>query len=942
MNRESAFNASWNPPLSPLKAATETDLRVESYKYRKADFRNKQIALAGMSDTEAPPLASKPTFVKRSRPRNAGISRGSASVGGGVEAVPSSNGRRTLARNEDHDDTEDDGLSSISGVVRRSGGARGGGAGMRATGANRPEKDKKKRAAGAITGGDGGDDDEVSVRGLRSWMISSDNLHITSTQPMFEINSSAKASTSRLNLPSNLDQANLSGSTVAETATPSGYSASALAALKEATPSTRVRQDTSAAAVYDEDENPIALYSGSQDPEQAPPITAATHSMAYQTMADPMTLGDSTLRFGAGHLQGEEGQMPSESVIEAAKERRRRAAAGNAIGGDDYISLSDERQVSKRSERAPHPESTLQREEDEIGSGEDEFADFTGAKERIALTSRGRRREEAMQRKSRAEMIRGEDDDDGGVRGSPGDDADSGDDEYEQVQLRRMGMPGDRQRREKREKSPYRSAPLPDIIPVPGVGATSSLLAMRLAEVQDSLASHTDTIDNSTRSLAQLAEDETENKRQVEAAADKDGWMGDFTAFIESLADLMEVKTPPLDEISTEWDSLYAQRTRMVATRRTKILEDHLAFFWGVSNKSLLPAQQRKRSSDDADGNDSEVTLEEEPSPVLDGDAGSEQRAQRLPLQSDESLLPGDEASFANATTPLRARLASLLDDVQAPEFLWPDARLQADDSVPLHPSSVHSRYRKWRTRYPDDYNGAWGGLSLAGIWEFWAQRELALWDPLRDDLEASLSLQALQHWSEDAGHAALGGDDEVVSTLVNAVFVPRIMQFAECGGFDPWSAKHAIRAVRLARQVVDFVDKQGVRFQSLVGAHLQAYHTQIARLAEVLTSPPTIPPPGFHPESIPRRVAFVRALIGLLSNLLKWSPLVVSPQNRTQMAQMVDVLLSRMVWDYLRDCGETGKQMAEEVLKVLGSAPGVGITDDLRARLSALARASG
>lgn len=61
--------------------------------------------------------------------------------------------------------------------------------------------------------------------------------------------------------------------------------------------------------------------------------------------------------------------IPSESTIKVAKERRERLRKGNAISDEDFISLSVVRKED--APQGPHPESRLMREEDEIGEGED-------------------------------------------------------------------------------------------------------------------------------------------------------------------------------------------------------------------------------------------------------------------------------------------------------------------------------------------------------------------------------------------------------------------------------------------------------------------------------------------------------------------------------------------------------------------------------------------
>lgn len=71
-------------------------------------------------------------------------------------------------------------------------------------------------------------------------------------------------------------------------------------------------------------------------------------------------------------------------------------------GEEDFISLS----VTRRSEDSgPHPDSRLVREEDELGEGDDEFAEYTSAQERIALGKKSRKKEASRRREAMAEMI---------------------------------------------------------------------------------------------------------------------------------------------------------------------------------------------------------------------------------------------------------------------------------------------------------------------------------------------------------------------------------------------------------------------------------------------------------------------------------------------------------------------------------------------------------
>ncbi|CAO1634033.1 unnamed protein product [Sympodiomycopsis kandeliae] len=920
-----------------------------------------------MSDVEGEDLSAsiKPTFVKRSRPRGAARTAASSSSTLNADAPssksngPSANKKSPQLSKEHVQDDEDE--DSPSGVIRRHAGSRGPGRSHRLGTLAQGESNTRKKGEGSKI---------KKATTTSSAALKSYGTHDDAEEPLFEINSSAKASSSKLGLPTNLDQANLAATThTLPHSAENHYSAANLAALKASTPSSRIRQGVADDSVFDEDGNLIPMHETLNNEDEAS-AAGLSSGVAYQTLADPMMQGDTSLRFGAGYLQEEEGQVPSESVIEAAKERRRRAAAGTSIeqdGHEDFIALDDSkgrdlaRYDASMASRSNYSESALQREEDEYGSGEEEFANFTGAQERIALESKDRKRQEARQRRERAEMMQG---DGNGLleSGSGAVSEDDSGDEYEQVQLGRMSMPGDRQRREKREKSPYRPESLPPILPLPVIGEPSRRIAARLEALQESLQMHQRTVETSNHSLSQLEEEEAANKSEVEIAAEKEAWISEFGRFIEALAGLLEEKNPILQEVEQDWTRLLAQRTRLLQRKRAKDIEDDLSLWWGVSSYSILPPGTRGAVGDSEDAMNLDATDEnhhvQEESPTIDGDAQSLIRQERRSHRSKGSntidiLSDADQASFEQAATPIEQRLSTLMADVRAPEFSHPDAVVEgtgSEEALIRHPSSVYNRFLEWRRRYPSDFNGAWGGLAYAGVWEFWTRKELALWDPFYSqgqDLESSGPLQALHQWTEDSLEEQegqpQGGDDEAPTALVNNVFVSRLLQLTERGCYDPWSSQQSTKAIRIVRQVADFSDKNALRFQSLISAFLKVLESHIDRLAFVVgTSAAIAIPPPVMPSASSSKENFLRQVIGpsnsLLFNLIKWSPFITSMESKTLFSRLIDTLLGDVTLSVL-GAGEEGigrdkeRTLVDEVLRSLpATAP---LQDGIKQRLA-------
>lgn len=212
--------------------------------------------------------------------------------------------------------------------------------------------------------------------------------------------------------------------------------------------------------------------------------------------------------------------------------------------------------------------------------------------------------------------------------------------------------------------------------------------------------------------------------------------------------------------------------------------------------------------------------------------------AKRAALSSPDAediytLSPTDAGAFTSARSDTSSRLGALFADVNAPEFQ--DPRALTPSGSP-HPGSIVERFDAWRRRYPDEYSGAWGGLALAGVWEFWARKEMGAWDVLRaaaplgkaaagtDENEKDLGPAGLDEFAWHAGltHYAeahvdlgpVGGDDETIGTIVSNVVVPRLISFVERGAYDPFSSRETRAAVEMVEQVGYVLERHGWRFQ--------------------------------------------------------------------------------------------------------------------------------
>lgn len=283
---------------------------------------------------------------------------------------------------------------------------------------------------------------------------------------------------------------------------------------------------------------------------------------------------------------------------------------------------------------------------------------------------------------------------------------------------------------------------------------------------------------------------------------------------------------------------------------RAKDAEDELSLFYGVPSISLIPSIS-KNGTENGNTNGHPTEVDVPPNPIEDGDALSSIRENRRAIASnsqpsteDEYLLsPPDLSSFLSERNSISSKLVNLFSNVQASVFRDPAARVSSTSSS-LNPSSIAARFSNWRSQYPQEYTGAWGGLALAGVWEFWARWEMLEWDPLRssaprnsqNEIEISskagprgldgfkwhsdLTLYTERHLStsaesnQDQDFQQIGGDDEAVATMVSNLVVPKLCSIAEKGGYDPWSFRDTRAILCLVEEVSYVLERDGWRFQ--------------------------------------------------------------------------------------------------------------------------------
>ncbi|KAJ3784612.1 nineteen complex-related protein 2-domain-containing protein [Lentinula aff. detonsa] len=661
--------------------------------------------------------------------------------------------------------------------------------------------------------------------------------------------------------PDNLDQATISPSHNGPI-----YDAAYLNELKKSTPSSRAPPQASA------------------DPYDADMSVDVSMDSGDVSMVDVVDItGDSDTL------------IHTESTIKQAKERRERLRKSGVPSSEDYISMSVTRKVD---DQGPHPESRLVREEDELGEGDDEYAEYTSAQERIALGKKSRKVEVTKRREMMEELI------------TEAADEDEESTEWEHEQLRRGGHLKLNSSSSKATKLTYVPAQIPPAAPIPTLNSALTRLTQQLAQLTTSHVSNTASLNTLAQEREQVDAREQELRTLVEKAEEKRAWFSSFNEWVESVAAFLDEKYPLLEKLESEHASLLQERHAMIKKRRLQDTEDDLSTFLG----SLPSTQEEIPPQIDEFGREIR-----QPDPAIARQERQRQRRVRLQQYqeantkaddrdywTDSDLPPPDEAAYQDALASIATRTHDILSDVKSKEFLDP----------------AKGRWGTWRSQYEESYVAAFGGLGVVSAWEFWARLESVGWDCIQD----SQSLDSFR-WYHDLYEFCRPGDDgqelgpegDLVSSMVSTAIIPRLSKIVESGALDVYSSSHVRRAADLLEELeasVSEVDQGHLKLQIFQKAVISCFAEVVSENEALLVkyTADYQSASGFNPEAIPARKRYLAQQVKLIKNLIKW-------RKSTGELFGVGQLITRVLDGLILNAADSGWDVGgEEALKEIAS----------------------
>ncbi|KAL1412967.1 hypothetical protein Q8F55_000716 [Vanrija albida] len=637
-------------------------------------------------------------------------------------------------------------------------------------------------------------------------------------------------------------------------------------------------------------------------------LKAATPSRAAKKRDDEDGNGGDGLsqtardKYASTIIEDTSAGIPDHLAVAAAKSRRKAALDAQRAGaeGEDFIALGGD--------KGPHPESRLMREEDEGDEGDEDLADYTEQNSRLYLGKQANKRAAARLKGEIGELI---------ADREAEDESDEETREWEATIVARTGHSVYSEVEKKKKVQGYVSAPIPAIRPVPTISSAEGRVAQRLAQLKATKIQAEHDHETAARDITLLKEQDEDIRKQLTEVEGKREWVEGFREWVEVLGHFLEEKMPKLEDIEKDAAKYEKERSTMVVQRRAADDADDLSLFLGIPTSST-PESTTDDSAANSDARRIRRIAREDRRARRRGVMAAAVPSDVDGLSTDSELDDETTDAFTASQHDLDREVESLLADVKAVDFRDPN-------------QGIAVWFGDWRKRYPEEYNGAFGGLSLVQAWEFWARGEMVGWQPSRSDnpIESFKWFTSLYNYSRPKPENAddddmdlepdVGEEGDLATEMVSKAVVPLFIKGLEVGAYDPYSTPQTRRSVDMVEVIGDLTRKESRKYISLVKAALGVFQAHVLELATAVSAsggPVAQRPPPYNPAARSAMQRYVRRRIKLIRNLLLWRR-VAPTEVQDLVARVVSVVLRPVL---ARTWEGGGDDMAKRVLEVAGA----------------------
>ncbi|CAO3608119.1 unnamed protein product [Mucor hiemalis] len=508
--------------------------------------------------------------------------------------------------------------------------------------------------------------------------------------------------------------------------------------------------------------------------------------------------------------------IPDAGAILAAKKKREQMRKGFTITEQDdgFISLNDADEEEKGGSR-------LVREEDDIlDDGEAEFEKYVGDKFTL---NKGTAK---MQEKERREGVREL------IEEAEGDNDNQSEDmeRWEEDMMKFGGAKA--QTKDFDPYAPpanYRPAQVPAESALPNLSDVMKALTLVENQVSESMNNYKSNLEESLKTIENSNTVEDDLAKEIERGSERYNYFQELAQYANDLGELLDAKFPDLEKLELQVHDIIATKTEVATSRRWQNDLDDLSLFADITVQL------------DEDMDQPEVDEFGRVRELRNSDTARQrrraERSQRISKQADLSELTGDEG--------IREQGLWTDDEMGEDYYTQKDSKLDTIQNEKLEEMladvgeefkslrTVKDKFEAWKLNYYDDYQKAYGSLSLPGAFEFYIRCELLSWDPFSEprDFDSMQWHSILSEFGVSVDHE--DPDIEMLNKTVEKTMIKKIKSMLDT--LNAASSREMRYAAQVLEQVSYYVDTHEKAYKDLAMSIFDTLEKQIARLADII-----------------------------------------------------------------------------------------------------------
>ncbi|KAI8981087.1 nineteen complex-related protein 2-domain-containing protein [Pilobolus umbonatus] len=505
--------------------------------------------------------------------------------------------------------------------------------------------------------------------------------------------------------------------------------------------------------------------------------------------------------------------IPDSNAILAAKKLREQKRKGFTVhdGDTGFISLND----ANKDEEDEGPR--LTREEDDLDDGEEELEKYVGGNIALNKTKKTQEKERREELRDIIELV--EDDDDI-----------SEDMERWKADMIKFGGVRSRSKKENPFDPPpnYKPANIPDIPALPAVSDILKSLDASINTLTESIQQYESNLDESIKAVEHSISTEEDIMNEMERGSERYNYFQDLSQFLNDLGEFLDAKFPELERLESEAHDIINTRSDIALSRKWQDGLDDLFLFRDMSKTSL----DEEMSNADTEEIDEFGRVRELRHSETARQRRRKERMNRLSRymhDSEDRLKEEGLWTDDDMQEDYNEQRQFKLKDIQTNQIdvMMTDVK-EEFKSLEL----VMHKFEDWKTKYNDDYQKAYGSLSIPTAFEFYIRMELISWDPFTDPVEFE-SMQWHKTLSQFGHSTDEQADIEMLNRIVEKYIIRKVRSLLDT--LNVSSSKQMKNAVQVADQISYYMERDHKAYTEFAMDVVNTLEKQITHFVDLI-----------------------------------------------------------------------------------------------------------